>query len=425
MVQDRDKEAFLPLLGRILDKVVKKGSLTVIDSRGRSSQFGTAGQEPCATIRLHTRWLPLKIALNPSLATGEAYMRGTLTIEQGDLRSFLGLATAQLEPLYRTAYMRICNRLALRAAAALGGNQRKRAARNVEHHYDLPPEFYALFLDREMHYSCAYFLTGQETLEQAQEAKVRHIMAKLCLGPGQRVLDVGSGWGSLALAMARKEDVRVKGITLSGQQLETARKRAQRAGDTKGAVEFALEDYRDSTGQFDRIVSVGMLEHVGQAHLEVYFTKLGSLLDRDGVALIHSIGRWDEHSGPDPWTDRYIFPGSHIPALSEVMPAVERSGLLVTDIEILRLHYAETLRHWFERFTANRAKAEAMFGEEFCRMWEFYLTAAEMSFRNRPLMVFQIQLAHRRDAVPLTRDYIANAEHRLAEPATQRVQVAA
>jgi cyclopropane-fatty-acyl-phospholipid synthase len=217
----------------------------------------------------------------------------------------------------------------------------------------------------------------------------------------------------------------VKDITLSGQQLKTARKRVQQAGDTAGEVEFALEVYCDASREFDRIVSVGMLEHVGRPHLEAYFAKVAGLLERDGVALIHSIGRWDEHSGPNPWTDRYIFPGSHIPALSEVMPGVERSGLLAADIEILRLHYAETLRHWFARFIANRAKAEAMSGEEFCRMWEFYLTAAEMTLRNRPLMVFQIQLAHQRDSVPLTRDYIANAEHRLREPPAQRVQEAA
>ncbi len=412
MIQAQNKQAFLPVFGRVIRNTVKQGCLTVIDSRGGSTQFGNPGEEPSATIRFHDRWLPLRIALNPSLAAGEAYMHGRLTIEQGDLRSFLAVATTNMHLLDKTAYLRTLGRLAIRTAAAFGGNRRKRARRNVERHYDLPPEFYALFLDRDLHYSCAYFPTGKETIEQAQTAKVRHIMAKLCLGRGQRVLDIGSGWGSLALAMAAEAQVIVKGITLSGQQLEKARERARQAGDLAGRAEFALEDYRDVAGTFDRIVSVGMLEHVGRAHLDTYFARVADLLDNSGVALIHSIGRWDGSTGPDPWTERYIFPGSHVPALSEVIPAIERSGLLVTDIEILRLHYAETLRHWFARFTEHRASAAAMYGEEFCRMWEFYIAGAEIGFRNRPLMVFQIQLAHRRDAVPLTRDYIAMAEHR-------------
>lgn len=296
----------------------------------------------------------------------------------------------------------------------MGGNRRRCSVRNAVHHYDLSADFYRLFLDRNMHYSCAYFETGSETLEEAQAAKARHIAAKLFLKPKQRILDIGSGWGSMALMLARETGVTVKGVTLSTAQLKTARDRAAKLR-LSNRVEFALQDYRDVVGQFDRIVSIGMLEHVGRLHLGSYFGKINELLAPDGVALVHSIGRWDANTGPDPWTDRYIFPGGHIPSLSEVIPSIEASGLLVTDIEILRLHYAETLRHWSDRFAARRETALTFYNEKFCRMWEFYLAAAEISFRNRPLMVFQIQLAHKRDAVPLTRNYIDIAEDQLAQ----------
>jgi cyclopropane-fatty-acyl-phospholipid synthase len=424
MKHTNERPAFLPLLENILTKIIRRGSLTVMDWRGGISCFGIAGQEPSATIRFHDRWLPLRIALNPSLATGEAYMNGRLTVERGDLRSFLSVATADLKPLYDAAFMRACNQFAKGVMRALGGNKRQRAVLNVAHHYDLSADFYRLFLDEDMHYSCAYFPTGKETLEQAQVAKARHIAAKLCLKPGQSVLDIGSGWGSMALTLARETGSRVKGVTLSNTQLETARQRASQSGLADHA-NFEFQDYRDVEGRFDHIVSVGMLEHVGLKHLCAYFGQVAKLLARDGVALIHSIGVWDGNTGPDPWTDRYIFPGAHIPSLSEVMTAVEQSGLLVTDIEILKVHYAETLRHWSNRFAANRVTAREMYGEKFCRMWEFYLTSAEMSFRNRPLMVFQIQLAHRRDAVPLTRDYIANVEQQLAKADTPSIRQAA
>jgi cyclopropane-fatty-acyl-phospholipid synthase len=397
----------------VLRKAIKRGCLTIVDSRGGVSSFGNLDQSPSATIRLHTRWLPLKIALNPALGAGEAYMRGYLTIEKGDLRSFLAVAMDQPDPVHERPSVRIWNHIAKWLAWVQGGNNRRRSARNVARHYDLSAEFYALFLDANLHYSCAYFAQGTETLEAAQAAKTCHIAAKLCLAPGQTVLDIGSGWGSLALALARMDDVQVKGITLSSKQLDVARGRAGDAGSSQ-QVAFELEDYRDVTGTFDRIVSVGMLEHVGFSQFDGYFTKVAELLAPDGVALIHAIGTWNAHAVSDSWTQRYIFPGGHVPSLSEVIPAIERSGLLIADIEILRLHYAETLRHWSQRFAAHRAAARAMYGEEFCRMWEFYLSSAEMSFRTRRLMVFQIQLVHRRDAVPLTRDYITQTETRLA-----------
>jgi cyclopropane-fatty-acyl-phospholipid synthase len=424
MKQANERPAFLPLLGKILTKIIGRGRLTVIDWRGGISHFGVAGQEPIATVRFHDRWLPLRIAINPSLATGEAYMNGRLTIERGDLHAFLSAVTANVQPLYDAAFMRTCNQFAKGVVRALGGNKRQRSARNVAHHYDLSADFYRLFLDEDMHYSCAYFATGKETLEEAQTAKARHIAAKLCLKSDQTVLDIGSGWGSMALMLAREAGARVTGVTLSTAQLETARARASQSGLADRAL-FEPLDYRDVTGTFDRIVSIGMLEHVGREHLRTYFRKVGGLLAKDGVALVHSIGRWDADTGPDPWTDRYIFPGAHIPCLSEVMTAVEQSGLLVTDMEILRLHYAHTLRHWSDRFAENRASAREMYGEKFCRMWEFYLSAAEMSFRNRPLMVFQIQLAHRRDAVPLTRDYITKVEQQLTTANTPAIRNAA
>ena len=413
MKRQHVRSAFLPLLSRFLPKIINKGRLTVIDSRGGISNFGADGELANVTIRFHDRWVPARIALNPQLATAEAYMNGRLTIEKGDLRQFLSLAMKDLHQAQGTALDRFRNRMTKAIVRLSGGNKRRRAARNVAHHYNLTPKFFALFLDKEMHYSCAYFPEGSETLEQAQTAKVRHIAAKLYLSPEQRVLDIGSGWGSMALALARETGVNVEGVTLSKEQFAAANKRAEQAGLTDH-VAFRLEDYRDVKGQFDRIVSIGMLEHVGLDYLDTYFAKVAALLKHDGVALIHAIGRWDGNTGSDGFTDRYIFPGGHIPSLSEVIPAIERSGLLITDIEILRLHYAETLRHWAERFAARRAEAHKLYGEQFCRMWEFYLVSAEMSFRNARLMVFQIQLAHKRDAVPLTRDYVTEFERKMS-----------
>ena len=285
-------------------------------------------------------------------------------------------------------------------------NRLGRARVNVAHHYDLSGALYDLFLDQDRQYSCAYFHNGAETLEEAQEKKKRHIMAKLLLEPGMRVLDVGSGWGGLALEMAQTASVDVTGLTLSQEQLAVANKRAAADGLTSH-VRFAMRDYRDEQGTYDRIVSVGMFEHVGVAHYRTYFDTLSKRLKSDGVALVHAIGRTGPPGSTDPWLRKYIFPGGYCPSLSEVLAAVERSGLWVTDIEILRLHYAETLRHWFERFQVNRDQAKAIYDERFCRMWEFYLASCEAAFRNGPMMVFQLQLSHRRDAVPLTRDYVA------------------
>jgi cyclopropane-fatty-acyl-phospholipid synthase len=285
-------------------------------------------------------------------------------------------------------------------------NPAGRAEKNVAHHYDLNGRLYSLFLDRDRQYSCAYFRRGDETLEEAQLAKKRHIAAKLCLDrPDLRVLDIGSGWGGMALTLARDYGALVTGITLSREQLAAARERAALEG-LEDRVNFELLDYRAVNQKFDRIVSVGMFEHVGVGYYQTFFDTVARNLTPDGIALLHAIGRSDGPGATNPWIDKYIFPGGYSPALSEVMPSVERSGLFATDIEILRLHYAETLRHWRWRFNANRDTIASIYDERFCRMFEFYLCGSELAFRRGGHMVFQIQLAARQDAVSLTRDYM-------------------
>ena len=401
----------LPFFSRLLTAVVRIGRLTVVDTAGRIHTFGPGDSGPYVTVRLHDPLLPLRILLRPSLALGEAYMDGTITIGKGTLRDLLHLCTSNLEALDRHPVGALRSDLDRLLRRLQQDNRLGRARANIAHHYDLSGALYDLFLDRDRQYSCAYFQTGAETLEEAQEKKKHHIMAKLLLEPGMRVLDIGSGWGGLALEIAQTARVDVTGLTLSQEQLAVATERALTAG-LSSRVRFALRDYREEQGAYDRIVSVGMFEHVGVAHYRTYFDTLRQRLSPDGVAVVHAIGRSDPPGSTDPWLRKYIFPGGYCPALSEVLAAVERSGLWVTDIEILRLHYAETLRHWFERFQANRDRAKAIYDERFCRMWEFYLAASEAAFRNGPMMVFQLQLSRRRDAVPLTRDYIADWEHR-------------
>ena len=295
-----------------------------------------------------------------------------------------------------------------------------RARRNVAHHYDLSGELYDLFLDADRQYSCAYFEHPGDDLETAQENKKRHIAAKMLLKPGHKVLDIGSGWGGLGLYLAGLTGAEVHGVTLSAEQHEVSQQRASELG-LDDRVKFSLRDYRHETGTYDRIISVGMFEHVGVGHYDEFFGKVRDLLAPDGVALLHTIGRADEPGTAHPFTRKYIFPGSYAPALSEVMAPIQRSGLFVTDIEILRLHYAETLRHWRQRFLANLDRARALYDDRFCRMWEFYLAGVEVSFRCMDMVVFQIQLARRQDAVPLTRDYITDWE-RTQQP--RKIQVA-
>jgi cyclopropane-fatty-acyl-phospholipid synthase len=402
-------------LSRFLDRLICSGRLTVVDAGGGTRTFGPGGT-PAVTVRLHDRALAWRLLANPGLAVGEAYMDGTLTIEEGTLHEFLHLCTAKAQEHEVHLGHRISEWLEkpLRHRHQYKPIQRARA--NVTHHYDLSGALYELFLDRDRQYSCAYFPEGGESLEEAQAKKKRHIAAKLLLEPGMTVLDIGSGWGGLALELARVARVDVTGITLSENQLKAARERAVAAG-LGDRVRFALRDYREEQGVYDRVVSVGMFEHVGAAHFRTFFDTLRRVLKPDGVALLHAIGRMEPPGGTNPWLRKYIFPGSYCPALSETLAAIERVELWVTDIEILRLHYAETLRHWSERFRANRDRARAIYDERFCRMWEFYLAACEMAFRNGPMMAFQLQLARRRDVVPLARDYVTEWERGAAEPA--------
>ncbi|WP_448205103.1 class I SAM-dependent methyltransferase [Azospirillum sp. sgz302134] len=401
------------LLARLLAPAMTAGAIDIAGADGRVHRVGTG--TPSMTLRLHDKALHRELVVNPRLRFGEAYMDGRLSIDGGSIYDFLALLGRGNENV-QGALGRIRETLAPALRLGQQHNPLRRAQRNVAHHYDLSRAFFELFLDRDMQYSCAYFPTPDTSLDEAQEAKKRHIAAKLLLKPGMRVLDIGCGWGGMALYLARTTGVEVIGITLSTEQLALARERAAKAG-LSDRVRFELRDYRLMEGRFDRIVSVGMFEHVGVPQYGTFFTKARDLLEEDGVALLHAIGRSDGPGATNPWLRKYIFPGGYAPALSEVLPAVEKAGLWNTDVEILRLHYAETLRHWRERFLARWDEAKAMYDERFCRMWEFYLAGAETSFRYQGHMVFQIQLARSLGAVPLVRDYMVESERALM-PAT-------
>lgn len=397
-------------LDTILRRVVVDGNLTVVDTDGRSFQYGNGAGAPVA-IRFADRATERSIALDPQLAIGEAYMRGRLIVETGSVYDLLALLMRNTALQPQPRWLTWLDSLRRWPRRLQQFNPVFRARRNAAFHYNIDGAIYDLFLDPDRQYSCAYFQPGAD-LAAAQHAKKVHIASKLALGPGQRVLDIGSGWGGLALWLAANTGCHVKGVTLSSEQFAVAQDRARKQG-LQSSVEFALEDYRQVPGTFDRIVSVGMFEHVGVNHYGEFFRKLNALLNPDGVALLHSIGRSDGPGYTNPFIAKYIFPGGYFPALSEVLPAIERSGLIISDIEILRLHYAETLKAWRERFLAGRNLAVARQGEEFCRMWEFYLAGSEAAFRYQGLIVFQIQLVKRIDALPITRDYMVEAERRL------------
>jgi cyclopropane-fatty-acyl-phospholipid synthase len=400
------------LLSRLLRPLIRHGRLTVIDADGQPHVFGQ-DTEPAVTVRLHDRRLHWRLALNPGLHAGESYMDGTLTIEHGSLYEFLDLFASNLGAAGRGALKGPIGRLHKVLRRLTRRNNPSRSKRNVAEHYDLSGELYELFLDSERQYTCAYHPTGAEDIEVAQRAKERHIAAKLLLAPGQRVVDLGCGWGSLSLHLARHHDVDVTGVTLSKEQHEWANARAAALGLADRA-RFLHCDYREVTGKFDRVVSIGMLEHVGVAHYATLFHKIDDMLTAEGVGLVHSIGRMHGPGTTNPWIRKHIFPGGYIPALSEVLPAIERSALWISDIEMLRLHYAQTLRLWRERFMAHRERATALYDERFCRMWEYYLATSEISFRHLDNYIFQIQLAKKRDTVPLTRNYLPIVEQRLA-----------
>ena len=350
-----------------------------------------------------------RLVTNTELALGEGYTDGTITIDDDDLHGFFRLAVTNARRNGPPAWLAPANGVRHLMRRLHQFNPARRARRNVAHHYDLSAELYDLFLDTDKQYSCAYFRHPDMSLEDAQVAKKAHIAAKLQIEPGMRVLDIGCGWGGMGLTLARDHGAQVIGVTLSEEQHKIATDRARAAG-LSDRVEFRLTDYRNVSETFDRIVSVGMFEHVGVPHYRTYFRNLHDRLAPDGVALIHTIGRPAPPSYTSPWFEKYIFPGGYVPAMSEMTGAIEKEDLYPTDIEILRLHYAETLRHWYDRFVANIDKAAALYDERFCRMWKYYLVACEQTFRHGRQCVFQVQLAHRQDAVPLTRDYLYHGE---------------
>ncbi|WP_116090113.1 SAM-dependent methyltransferase [Sphingomonas crusticola] len=402
----------MKLFDMLLRKLVRKGSLTVIDAGGSRHVYGDADGSR-VTIRFTDRATPRRAAFNPALELGEAYMAGRLIVEEGDIAAFLDLIGRNLQ-WDDDAAARLRLWRPWRLSRWENWNWQRRAKRNVAHHYDLSRQLYALFLDNDLQYSCGYFTTADATLEAAQAAKKAHIAAKLALAPGQRVLDIGCGWGGLALHLHQIADVDVLGITLSKEQLTIARQRADAAG-VADRVKFELLDFRAVQGRFDRIVSVGMFEHVGPPYYGAFFRRCRSLLAEDGVMLLHTIGRADGPAPTDRWLARYIFPGGYVPALSQIAPAVEQARLWITDVEVLRLHYAWTLQHWYDHVGAAREEIVALYDERFFRMWQFYLAGAMVAFRHDGHCNFQIQLGRRRDALPITRDYMAAAELKLTE----------
>jgi cyclopropane-fatty-acyl-phospholipid synthase len=394
---------------------VGRGNLRVTSARGVAYAFGDGSGAPIA-VRFTSMAAQWAVLLDPDLKLGEAYMDGTFAVERGTIADFVDLVLQQPDeaawPLWAAPFTAL--RFARRRTAQL--NLRSRARRNVAHHYDLDGRLYSLFLDSDRQYSCAYFEMPNQSLDDAQLAKKRHLAAKLLIGKGHRVLDIGCGWGGLALYAAEFCGAQVTGITLSQEQLALARNRAQERdtlGDLGGRVDFRALDYRDVEETFDRIVSVGMFEHVGVNFYDAFFAKCAEILADDGVMVLHSIGRSNGPTSTSAWIAKYIFPGGYVPALSEVLPAIEHAGLLVTDIEILRLHYAETIKAWRDRFLAHRDEVARLYDARFVRMWEFYLACSETAFRRQNMMVFQIQLTKRQGVVPIARDYITHAEARL------------
>ena len=401
------------LFDRLFRTIVRTGPLTVLAASGRKLLYGAPSSEVRpVTIRFTDSGTPRRIARNPAMGVAEAYMDGRLIVDEGDIRGFLDLIGYNLrwdaDNPARTRLWR-----PQRIAALLDTwNWQRRARRNVAHHYDLSAELYDLFLDADRQYSCAYFADEHGDLDRAQADKKAHIAAKLALKPGQRILDIGCGWGGMALYLNRVADVEVLGITLSEEQLRIARARAVAAG-VSDRVRFELFDYRQVKGRFDRIVSVGMFEHVGPPHYRTFFQKCRELLTPDGVMLLHTIGRADGPGATDPFIAKYIFPGAYVPALSQIAPAIERAFLWITDLEVLRLHYAHTVALWYDRVTAAEAEITRLYDTRFFRMWQFYLAGGIAAFRHDGHLVFQIQLARKRDAVPITRHYMEREENRL------------
>jgi cyclopropane-fatty-acyl-phospholipid synthase len=402
------------LLRLAFGRLIRVGNLRVSTAGGSTFAFGDGTGRPVA-IRFTTRTAERRVLIDPELRFGEAYMDGVVVVEQGSIADFLDAAVKNLNRIQPNAWIRSLRKLRSLSRRVFQGNTLWRARRNAVHHYNIDYRIYRLFLDPDLQYSCAYFEDSNASLDDAQLAKKRHIAAKLLLRPGLKVLDIGSGWGGLALDLARDFKVSVVGINLSHEQVRIAQQRAAAEGLF---CEFRIQDYRKVSEKFDRIVSVGMFEHVGKRYYETFFRKCYDLLADGGIMLLHTVGRWNGPSDTNAWVWRYIFPGGYVPALSELAPAIERSGLITSDIEVLRIHYAETLRAWRSNFLAKRKEVIRLFEEDptlkirfgstdrFIRMWEYYLAGFEASFRHYGLAVFQIQLTKNIDAVPLTRGYM-------------------
>jgi len=402
------------LLKTALDHIVIKGNLAVTDTAGRRFAFGDGSGVP-VQVRFNSRKAERQVALDPALKLGEVYMEGGFDIIEGDMYQLLAIIFENSgETAEKELWMRLLNGVRTLTKRLSQLNTLRRSGRNIRHHYDLSAKLYDLFLDPDRQYSCAYFEDASQSLEAAQLAKKRHLAAKLSIRPGDKVLDIGCGWGGLGLYLASVCGADVTGVTLSHEQHKIANERVQQAG-LADRCRFLLQDYRKLDEKFDRIVSVGMFEHVGIGHFKEYFAKTRQLLSPDGLFVLHSIGRNGIPGATNPFINKYIFPGGYIPALSEVIPVIEKSGLVMSDVEILRRHYADTLKVWRDSFMQKYEVAKALYDERFCRMWEFYLASSESAFRWQNMMVFQIQLAHAQEVAPITRGYIEREEHRLAK----------
>lgn len=397
------------LLALFCKRFVRRGALVLITADGKSYACGE-GPPPAIKVRFLSKAAEHRVLLDPELALGEVYTNGELAVENGTIADVLSVLMDQPEILPRWSKFQRWFRYRLRTL--FRSNERKQSKDNVERHYDLDDRLYSAFLDADRQYSCAYWNETTVDLEGAQLAKKRHLAAKLLLRPNCQVLDIGSGWGGLDVYMAQMAAVAVTGITLSREQLAFSRSRLSRQ-PFRYPPKFRLQDYRDVNGSFDRIISVGMFEHVGAKFYATFFKRCFNLLNDNGIMVLHSIGRSEGPGPTNPWIAKHIFPGGYLPALSEVLPAIERSGLLICDVEILRLHYAETLKAWRDRFVARRSDMVRLYGERFYRLWEFYLAASEMTFRKQNMMNFQIQLTKRQGVVPITRSYLAREEDTL------------
>ena len=392
-------------LARFLTKLFKEGGIVLIDANSKKYVIGKPKGNNPITLKLLDKSLHYKLLFYPDLYFGEAYSEGSLIIENGTLTEFLNMALQNIGRKETNLFSELLNTIRGSYRYLTNFNFIKKSRMNIARHYDISDDLYDLFLDSKRQYSCAYFKNENDSLEKAQNNKINHIIKKLNLKPNQKVLDIGSGWGSLAIEIAKKTQCQVLGITLSESQFEYSKKKAKQM-NMGNQVEFRLCDYREVKEKFDRIVSVGMFEHVGRKFYKTFFNKIQTILNDDGIALLHTIGSVNPPRQPQPWITRYIFPGGYTPSLSQVTVPVEKSGLILTDLEILRMHYSHTLRHWKERFIKNKDKAIKMFDEKFFRMWEFYLTSCETAFRWGDQVVFQLQLTKELHTAPSTRDYI-------------------